>query len=112
MGADAFIAFYGVKFGLDPDDEDGLDECDTGSDVRCQKARSAGLQTYTGRMTDGEDYFLYVGKKLASLGIEHDQYAAHSAEQLSSVAADVKAKLKAAGFPEPPAFHFQFIGQY
>lgn len=112
MGADAFVAFCGIKFELDPDDEDGLDACDTGSDVRCQKARSVGLETYTGRMTDGEDYFLYVGRKLASLGLEHDQYVTQSVEQLSSLAVDVEAKLRAAGFAQSPELHFQFIGQY
>jgi hypothetical protein len=112
MGADAFIAFYGIKFDLDPDDEGGLDACDTGTDARCLKARSAGLETYSGRMTDGEDYFLYIGRRLASLGIEHDQHVTQSVEQVSSVAADVKTKLKAAGFSQPPELHFQFIGQY
>ena len=112
MGADAFIAFYGIKFELDPDDEDELDACDTGADARCLKARQVGLESYTGRMTDGEDYFLYIGARLASLGIEHDQYVAQSVEQLSSLATDVKAKLKAADFSQPPGLHFQFIGQY
>lgn len=112
MGADAFIAFYGIKFELDPDDEDGLDACDTGADARCLKARHVGLETYTGRMTDGEDYFLYIGTRLASLGIEHDQYVTQSVEQLSALAADVQAKLRAAEFPQSPELHFQFIGQY
>ena len=112
MGADAFIAFYGIKFELDPDDEEGLDACDAGTDARCVKARQAGLETYTGRMTDGEDYFLYIGKRLASLGIEHDQYVTLSVEQLTSLCADVNAKLRTADFPQPPELHFQFIGQY
>lgn len=112
MGADSFVAFYGIKFELDPDNEDELDACDTDADARCVRARRAGLETFTGRMTDGEDYFLYIGKRLAWLGIEHDQHRTQSAEQLAGVATDVEAKLKAADFSEPPEIHFQFIGQY
>ena len=112
MGADSFIAFYGIKFELDPDDEDELDACDTDADPRCQRAKRAGLETFTGRMTEGEDYFLYIGRRLAWLGIEHEQHLSQSAEQLSSAVADVKAKLQAAGSVQPPELHFQFIGQY
>jgi len=112
MGADSFIAFYGIKFELDPDNEEELDACDTDADPRCLQARRAGLETFTGRMTEGEDYFLYVGRRVAWLGIEHDQHLRQSAEQLASVAADVKAKLRAADFAQPPELHFQFIGQY
>ncbi len=112
MGADSFIAFYGIKFELDPDNEDEIDACDTDVDPRCVQAKRAGLETFTGRMTDGEDYFLYIGKRLAWLGIEHDQHQKQSAEQLATLAADVKAKLQATGFAQQPGFHFQFIGQY
>lgn len=112
MGADSFIAFYGIKFELDPDDEDELDACDTGADPRCQRARRAGLETFTGRMTEGEDYFLYVGRRLAWLGIEHEQHLKQSAEQLATLTADVKSRLMAADFPQAAELHFQFIGQY
>jgi hypothetical protein len=112
MGADSFIAFYGIKFALDPDDEDEIDACDEGADARCVKATQAGLESFTGRMTDGEDYFLYIGRQVAWLGLEHEQHLAQSAEQLSSTAADVQAKLTAAGFAQAPELHFQFMGQY
>jgi len=112
MGADSFIAFYGIKFDLDPDDEDELDACGSDADPRCVQAKRAGLETFTGRMTEGEDYFLYIGRRLAWLGVEHEQHLKQSAEQLSSTAADVRARLQAAGFAQQPELHFQFIGQY
>jgi len=112
MGADSFIAFYGIKLELDPDDEDELDACGMDTDPRCLRAKRAGLETFSGRMTDGEDYFLYIGRRLAWLGLEHDQHRTQSAEQLATVAADVRAKLMAADFSQSPEIHFQFIGQY
>jgi len=112
MGADSFIAVYGVKFALDRDNEDELDACGAEIDPRCLAAKRAGLESFSGRMSDGEDYFLFIGRKLARLGIEHDQHATQSIDRLSSIVSDVNAKLKVAGFAQSPELHFQFIGQY
>jgi hypothetical protein len=112
MGADSFIAFYGIKIELDPGNEDELDACGMQTDSRCREAKRVGLESFSGRMTDGEDYFLYIGRRLAWLGLENGQHSAQSLEQFSSMAVDVKAKLKAAGFLQSPELHFQFIGQY
>lgn len=112
MGADSFLSFYGVKIALDQDDEAELDACGDETDARCIKAKQAGLDCYSGRMTDGEDYFLYVGKHLASLGLEHDQYVTHSLDSFATIATSINEKLKNAGFNGIPAFHFQFQGQY
>jgi len=112
MGADSFIAIYGVKITLDPENEEELDACGAETDPRCVAAKRAGLESFSGRMTDGEDYFLFIGRKLAWLGIEQDQHSTQSIERLSSIASDVTMKLKVAGFGLPPELHFQFIGQY
>ena len=112
MGADSFIAFYGIKIELDPDNEDELEACGMQTDPRCREAKRVGLESFSGRMTEGDDYFLYIGRRLAWLGLENGQYSTQSLEQLSSVAADVKVKLKAANFLQSPELHFQFIGQY
>ena len=112
MGADSFISVYGVKIALDPGDEDELDACGAQTDPRCLAAKRVGLESFSGRMTDGEDYFLFIGRRLAWLGIEHSQHATQSIEDLSSIVSDVNEKLKAAGFSQVPELHFQFIGQY
>lgn len=112
MGADAFVGFFGIKLALDPEDEETLDAVDTGIDPRCRNARRAGLQTHSGRMTDGEDYFLYVGQRLAWLGLEHDSHIALGIEQMAELQARVRAGLVEAGFRETPAFHFQLEAQY
>ena len=73
MGADYFLAFYGIKIALDPDDESEQDACGLDIDQRCIRAKSARLRTHTGRMTEGTDCFLYIGRKLASIGVEADR---------------------------------------
>ena len=112
MGADHFVAFYGVKFALDPDDEDAFEACGTGSDPRCVRAKHAGLETYTSRMTDGEDYFLFIGKRLAGIGLQADSHVAYSARSIAALSSDVDNKLKTAGFSGVPALHFQLEAQY
>ncbi|QPF72945.1 hypothetical protein G8A07_08385 [Roseateles sp. DAIF2] len=112
MGADAFFAFYGVKFALDPEDEAGLDACGDESDPRCLAAKRCGLQTHSGRMTDGEDYFLYIGQRLGWLGLEHDAHAHIPSGLLAQTMAQVDAKLAQAGFGQPAALHLQLEAQY
>lgn len=112
MGADSFIAMYGIKIALDPDDEDEQDACGSDTDPRCQAARRAGLESFSGRMTDGEDYFLYIGQRVAWLGVEHDPHAVSSAEELQAMAQEVAQRLKAAGFAQAPALHLQLMAQY
>ena len=111
MGADAFVAFFGVKIALDPDDEETLDACGARTDKRCKAAAAMGLDTDTGRMTNGEDYFLLVGRRLGWLGLEHKPYV-RIAEDLGELQSHVRRKLRAAGFLEEPAMHLQFVAQY
>ena len=112
MGADAFVAFYGIKFPLDPDNDDELDACGLGTDWRCRAAAESGLESHSGRMTDGEDYFLFVGERLAWLGLEHDSYSSVNPMELSETMERVAAKLRDAGFSQSPSLHLQFVGQY
>jgi hypothetical protein len=112
MGADAFVAFYGIKLALDPDDEETLDACGDETDPRCVTAKRVGLQTHSGRMTDGEDYFLYIGERLGWLGLEHASHVTLPPEELLAIIEKVKAGLAEAGLAGTPALHLQFIGQY
>ena len=58
MGADAFIAFYGVKIAISQTDEDTLNAVGARTEPRLRDARQHGLHVYWGRLTDGQDYFL------------------------------------------------------
>lgn len=112
MGADAYVAFYGIKIALDPDDEEVLDACGAGTDPRCVTAKRVGLETLSDRMTNGEDYFLYVGINLGTLGLENSLYASIPPQRLTEIMASVQSKLKEAGLTQQPALHLQFVGQY
>jgi hypothetical protein len=112
MGADAFVGFFGIKITLDPNDEATLDAVGSDTDPRCINAIRVGLQTHSGNMTDGEDYFLYIGHRLGWLGLEHEGHVQLSIDRLTEIQSAVIKKLKVAGFLETPALHLQFEAQY
>lgn len=112
MGADAFLAFYGIKLALDQDDDEALDACGAATDPRCVTARRAGLQTDSGRMTSGEDCFLYIGQRLGWLGLEHEGHTSFAPERLAQLIAQTDKRLAEAGFAQPAALHLQLVAQY
>jgi len=111
VGADSFIAFYGIKIVIDQNDQDTLEALETRSDPRLKSARQHGLHVYFGRPTEGEDHFLYIGHSIGWLGVENDTYVQVPLDTLSEIATKVQAKLKEAGFHESPALHLQLDAQ-
>lgn len=110
MGADAFVAYFGLKYTLPPDAD--VTELEEMSDARVVTARRAGLDTCWGRLTDGEYYYLLIGAELGVFGVEGIQDLSLSHDDVSRTAEKTAAKLKAAGFSDAPAFHFQLDAQY
>src|SRR6516225_7266868 len=111
MGADSFIAFYGIKITIDQTDEATLDALGARTDSRLKDARRHGLHVYWGRPTDGEDYFLYVGHRIGWLGVQNDIHVEVSIDDLTEMANRVQVRLIEAGFRESPALHLQLEAQ-
>jgi hypothetical protein len=109
MGADSFIAFFGVRFELS---EEEIEPCETKEDERIRRARKAKLDFCFDRPTDGEKYFLYVGRSLAGLGGEAEVYETLSEAQFLAVVSETKTRLTQAGISSEPSLHFQLIAQY
>jgi hypothetical protein len=89
-GADSFIAFYGIKIAIDPADEQMREALDSRSGPRCKAAKRAGLQTHWGRLTDGKDYFLYIGHRIGWLGVENDGHVQVPTDKLAVAAQATK----------------------
>ncbi|MBL9158587.1 MAG: hypothetical protein JNJ70_14000 [Verrucomicrobiales bacterium] len=64
MGADAFIAFVGIKRVIDLGADSELIELQERTHPLIRAARKNGLQFYDGRLTDGEDIFLFIGRTI------------------------------------------------
>jgi len=112
MGADSFIAFYGIKIVIVETDEVTLDALEARTDSRLKNARRHGLHVYWGRPTDGEDYFLYVGHRIGWLGVENDIHVEVPLDELTETANRVQGQLKVAGFRQSPALHLQLEAQH
>ncbi len=107
---DTFFAFYGIKFKLNPEDEAELDACESGTDRRCIKAKTAGLNTDSGSATAGQDYFLYIGINLGAINLLDKLYL--KVENLESVITSTEERLGKAGFAEKPELHLQMSCDY
>jgi hypothetical protein len=109
LGADAFIAFYGLRYTLTDAEMDAVEQ---NSDERVVAARRAKLQTYSGRLTDGQPSFLLVGTRLGVFGLENESERSVDGAQLEQIMRDTAAKLQTAGLPGAPQLHLQFEAQY
>jgi hypothetical protein len=109
MGADAFISFYGVEAVLSAEEASALD---LKTDDRIVRARRSKLHFHLGRITDGREYHLLIGKKLADLGIEAGEEEAYADADFATIQDEVKRKLKEAGFSGEPKLIFKLQTQY
>lgn len=109
MGADAFIAFYGVRYTLTDAEMDAVER---NADERTIAARRVELQAYSGRLTDGEPPFLLVGTRLGVFGVENESHRSIDEPQLEQIMRDTATKLEAAGLLGTPQLHLQFQAQY
>jgi hypothetical protein len=112
MGADAFLVFYGIKIPVNPEDENLHEAIESEAEPRILAAQQAGLDTWVGRMTDGMDEFIYIGRNLGSLGDQDSSYLQIGMEELSLLSLKVAARLREAGLEGDPAFHVQLEAQY
>ncbi len=108
----SFLAFYGIKIALDPDNYSEHEDCYNQTDPRCQLAKTENLETVFDRLTNGEDYFLYIGKKLGRLGVEYSDYDCIETEKLQNIISRVDTTIKSLGYSEIPALHVQSIYDY
>jgi hypothetical protein len=64
MGADAFYVYYGVRRTIALDDEDQIEQLEEDRHPICELTYKHKLQFTWGRLTDGADYFLLIGREL------------------------------------------------
>lgn len=109
LGADAFIAFYGLRYTLTDAEMEAVED---NTDARVVAAKRAKLQTYSGRLSDGQPYFLFVGTQLGVFGVQNDSKRSFSTSFVEQVIRDTTAKLQTAGLQGEPQLHLQLEVQY
>lgn len=111
MGADAFVSFVGIRYELS-DDPDALEPFERETDPRQVAAGQVGLDQYVSRATEGDPYFLYVGRLLGSFGYQDDTVKSLTSQEVRDTFEDVSERLRRGGFEVEPELWFQFEGQY
>jgi hypothetical protein len=106
MSAPSSLVFYGLRFKLAPEELTAVEER---TDERIVRARKHKLDHYFGNFSEGEAWFLFIGKKLANLGIECANAAEFSGDELRQVLAATEQRLVQAGFEAPARLfaHYQ-----
>jgi hypothetical protein len=110
MGADGFVAYYGLRW--DVTDAEEIRQLENRTDPRVVAARNNGLKHWWGVTEDQERYFLLIGSELGNLGWEGDSQRALLDEEFARIAADTRDRLHKAGFDSSPALHLQFEPDY
>jgi hypothetical protein len=106
MSAETFIAYFGLRFEVDPDE---IEDVEGRTDRRVVAARRVGLQCYWGVFGENqESYRLYIGAQLGLLGAENKECINIPLDAVQRRIDITKAKLIEAGFEDAPSFHLQW----
>lgn len=106
MSAETFIAYFGLRFEVGPEEVEGVEGR---TDRRVVAARRAGLKCYWGNFGGLEEYhLLFIGAELGKLGAENSESVNIPLGALQEIIEVTKAKLIEAGFEDAPSFHLQW----
>lgn len=107
MSAPSCLVFFGVRFELR---EAELELVETKVDERVMRARRARLDHYLGVFYVGDrpTHLLFVGKKLASVGVELGLSAQFDRAQLSQAIEETVQKLRSVGWATSPQLFVEY----
>ncbi|QDT49852.1 hypothetical protein Pan258_39070 [Symmachiella dynata] len=112
MGSDAFVVFYGICETVTVDDDQQLEMLELETHSLIQSSKQAGLDSWWGRLTEGSDYHVFVGKQIGVFGIEGDLESSTESAELLQIINDVQATLTSHGIRGIPSLHCQVEAQY
>ncbi len=103
MSAEAFVAFFGVRYDIT------IDESEDNNDDRVKAAKKAGLQYYSGNFGGlKERYLLFIGSRIGVLGAENKSEVVLPSHDLQALMESTKMKLQAAELAGEPALYLQW----
>lgn len=107
MGANACVAFFGIRYQISPEEIDGLE---TRKDSRMVAAKNSGLSHYWANFGGlDEQYLLFVGTKLTVLGPEYDVEFEMDDQEVVAVMEQTQSNLKRAGLVGVPKLYLQWL---
>ncbi len=113
MSTESFLAFYGVRRPLDPRSAE-FEAIERDEDEWSLLAKHKKLDIYCGNFhpNSGEEYYLFIGKRLGVFGGENLAHLDYSDERLLGLMEVVRRSLSEAGVAGEPALHFAWEPDY
>jgi hypothetical protein len=108
MSADAFLVCFGLRWEVDADNDQEIDLLEKRKDPRQLAARTHQLNSWWGNTVDETRFFLLVGRIVGSFGLEGKNSLTIGGSEMPTIMDETRQRLRAAGFEEEPAWHFQF----
>ena len=96
MSASHCLVFFGIRLQISPSEVESVERR---IDPRMKRAQASGLQCYWSDFgSEGERYYLYIGKQVGIFGIENKSEMHLSIDDLTKLASETNIKLNQAGF--------------
>lgn len=106
MSSDTFIAYFGLRFEIDADEAEAVEDR---SDARVVAARKAGLKYYWGNFGGIEErYLLFIGEEVGILGNENAGEVSLPLNDPRLSVDTVREKLATAGLRGAPELHLSW----
>ena len=106
MSSDTFIAYFGLRFEIDAEEAEGVEER---SDARIVAARKVGLKYYWGNFGGlQERYLLFVGEQIGIMGAENSNEVSLPLNDARLSFDAIKEKLEKAGLSGNPELHLSW----
>lgn len=108
MGADATMAFFGLRFKTSEEENNGLEHR---TDPRIVAARDQNLDHWWGHFSVdyyNEQSYLFIGKIIGRIGHEDDYEVVITPSELITTMSESRDRLKKAGFSDEPRLFVQF----
>ena len=109
MGADSFHVCFGIRREVNAAESAAIELLEKRRHPWQLAARQHKLQCWWGGTIDEEQFFALIGRLTGHFGWEGESAAQLSTAEASVIASETTARLRAAGFDETPAWHFQFV---
>jgi hypothetical protein len=109
MSADSFYVGYGVRWEVDASDTEAIRRLEERRDSRQLAAKQHKLRCWWGATSDETRYFVLIGRLVGQYGWEDEAAGKIAKTDAIAVMKETESRLRAAGFEQPAAWHFQFI---
>ncbi|MBS0171755.1 MAG: hypothetical protein JSR62_15510 [Nitrospira sp.] len=108
MSAPSTLAFFGLRFKIDDDND--IETLEERNHLHQRYAKQASLDHYWANFDEsGELYYSFIGKRIGVVGLENDTEIALTFSDLERIQRETQQKLSSLGFEMQPQLYLQMM---